>query len=366
MEFIYDPYAATGPEAERDGDRVFNTYIPPDWRKASYYEGASIPPAKLPAPIDAFLSHFTCGDYASKEFIVDFLATAFHKRNGTYLCVLSKMQGTGKGVLGDMARWLYGPSNVTKVRGDTMTGRFNVMLKGKQFVMLDEFEFKDKATLDRVKDLVNARIEIEKKGVDAYQIDNALNLYMATNRLEGLKETGRRFSIPATSDAALLDTFTPEEVDRLVHDKGMGEEFARYLWHREVTRDMQKKFESARANEVREANLAEWETLLYEEFFPFCMPGLFVPLKAMQTFLKSKAAHLKGTPGRSKFTALADKFPEFIKFQYVREGEGVRQFGYRIVKEFPYSQAGQWCETCLTIKPMCTHDKADEFRGRRK
>jgi len=358
-KFIYDPYAELGPVGENEqGFPIFNTYAPPKWRHANYFLGDLIlPEHSIPTLIDRFLTHFTAEHAESKEFLLDFLATALRKRNGSYLCILSKTQGTGKGVLGEMCRTIFGDGNMRKVRGDTLNNRFNAAFLGRQFIMFDEFDFKNKETLDRAKDLVNAELEIEKKGVDAFEISNTVNVYLATNRLEGLKEPGRRFSIPMTSDRPLKEFFSDEEIKRLQYDEKMIFKFARFLWWREVKRDMQVPFLSERANEIREANLSEWERLLCEEFFPCVPKGVFVPLESLQAFLKRKSGHGKAVPGRARMSEFAKKFPEFFVFDREANLEGIKEFGIRSIGEFTDFQPGLFCEECRTIESFCTHSK---------
>lgn len=368
LEFVYDPYALHGPYGENErGFMVFNTYQPPSWRHASYFDNEVIEPeVRIPSLIDRFLNHFTVEDAESKEFILDFLATALRGRNGSYLCILSKMQGTGKGVLGEMCRKIFGEGNMRKVRGDALNSRFNAAFSGLQFIMFDEFDFKDKGALDRAKDLVNAELEIEKKGVDTFEIANTLNVYLATNRLEGLREPGRRFSIPMTSDRPLKEFFSDDEIKALQYDEPMLEYFARFLWHRKVKRDMQLPFWSERANEIREANLSEWERLLCEDFLSCTPEGVFVPMDALQGFLKRRlGGGAKMVPGKARFSEFAKKFPEYLAFARETNDRGIKEYGVRVLRIFPDYQEGLFCVTCRTVASLCAHNKRPDF-GRKE
>lgn len=364
--FHYNPYAERGPFSKKGRLSYFNIYLPPKWRRESYFEGIPvIPESSIPPLIDKFINHFTMNSEDSKSFLLDFLANSLKERNGTYLCILSKIQGTGKGVLGEICRGVFGASNMRKVRGDALNSRFNASFAQQQFIMFDEFDFKDKTALDRAKDLVNSEIEIERKGKDTIEIENMLNVYMATNRLEGLKEAGRRFSIPLTADIPLKTVFSNEEIRALQYDEEMIGAFARYLWYRDVTRDMQLPFISERTEEVKEANLSDWERTAIEELFSACPKEAFVPLTSIQDFVKKRAPHIRSIVGRKAILELTKKYPDQLQFSRPTNEKGVREYGVKIMLEFPDFQPDQFCPTCRTVSNfgLCEHDKSLKYRG---
>jgi hypothetical protein len=351
--FVYDPYWANGPfGADSLGLPTFNIYTPPAWRKAAYFENSIVEPVSaVPPLIDKFLDHFTAQDKDSREFLLDWLSHALKSRNGTYLCILSKIQGTGKGVLGEMCRAIFGPDNAKKVRGDALNSRFNSQFANTQFIMFDEFNLKDSTALDRAKDLVNAKLEVERKGKDAIEVINQLNGLFASNHMGAIPELGRRFSIPMTSDIQLKLIFSPEEIRSLQYDDELLSQFAKYLWLRSlnITRDMWVPFVSARTNEVRDYGLKEWESLLCEEVFNRCPKGAFVRQDSLKKILAEKTK-LRSTPGRKPFGELAFKFPDLLKHHYRMDGKR-QEWGLTIVKAFPDFQPGFWCETCEGLIP---------------
>lgn len=358
-KFIYDPYQTQGPRGIKGLTPTFNTYVPPLWRHDSYFHGAPIvPERKIPPLIAKFLAHFSAGDTDSAEFMLDWLATALHRRNGTYLCILSKIQGTGKGVLGEMCRTIFGENNARKVRGDALNSRFNGQFANAQFIMFDEFDLKNAASLDRAKDLVNAKLEVEKKGKDAVEMDNQLNGMFTSNHMGAIPEIGRRFSLPMTSDVQLKLTFTTEEIRTLQYDTKMLCNFARYLWWREVKRDMWLPFLSARTVEVRDYGLKEWESLLAEEVFNRVPKGAFLRQDAMKRILKEKAPNLRHLPGRKPFGELAFKFPEHIKHHY-RMVNRRQEWGFSFLQEFPDYQVGFWCLKCEGLIPESCNCRRD-------
>lgn len=353
-KFVYDPYAISGPAGRQGLLPTFNTYVPPAWRHDNYFHGEPVPKGFLPPLIEKFFFHFAAHDEASKEFMLDWLATSLHRRNGTYLCILSKIQGTGKGVVGEMCRTIFGENNAKKVRGDALNSRFNGQFANAQFVMFDEFDLKNATSLDRAKDLVNAKLEVEKKGKDAIEMDNQLNGMFASNHMGAIPEIGRRFSLPMTADVQLKLTFSADDIRALQYDTKMISSFACYLWHRKVTRDTWMPFLSSRTTEVRDYGLKEWESLLAEEVFPRIPVNAFLRQDEMKKILKDKAPGLRNLPGRKAFGELAFKFPEHIRHHH-KLMDKRNSWGFTILQTFPDYQAGLWCGKCEGLIPeSCT------------
>lgn len=336
-KFHYDPYAVGPLTKDEEGAELFNVYQPPIWRRDNYFKGTPLPPAPpLPDLIERYLNHYTDGNAASKEYVLDWSANLLHRRNFTFKTSVGDA-GVGKGKYGDIMRLVVGPSNFVKVRDEIFRSKFNGQLKNKQLVHVDEFSIEDKESADRCKDLANSKIEIESKGVDAEEIENHASFFFSSNRMDSVKiePSDRRFSIIQLTDTSLLKHFTLEEI-RQLEDPTIIEQFALFLWYRNVDiNSMYTPFRSARFEDIREAGLNGWETYMVETLLPQYKKGARLDLPFIQNDLKANLEHLRAAPGRARLEEFTKKFPEYIAFR--RDGEtGVRYI--EIFRAFKYEK----------------------------
>jgi hypothetical protein len=330
-EFIYNPHAKQMLDYNAEGGETFNTYQPPTWKKDSYFFQQPLPeaPTSLTPIMDKYLTHLVAGDAASKEYILDWLATALRSRNFTILTAIGE-PGIGKGVLGEIMSKLVGSANFTRVRDTVFKKQFNAPLKNKQIVYVDEVSLTSNEEIDRVKDVVNARIEIEQKGLDSEEVDNHASFYLTSNRMDAIKieSSDRRFSIIQLTDERLLKVFAKSEIPLISSDKEI-EALALYLLNREIKSDMYEPFRSQRYEEVLEAGLAEWELYLAETYLPSKAVDTEVPLEELKEEISRAFEHLNRPPGRHRIEAFVRKFSTHLKIE--RAG-GVRKI--KILKKF--------------------------------
>jgi hypothetical protein len=103
-------------------------------------------------------------------------------RPGTSI-VLKGGQGTGKGMFANNFGRIIGPHFVHLTSQDQLTSKFNAMFADSLLVFADESCYPgDKAGVGRLKGLITEpQLTIEHKGVNSFQIDNHVNLIMASN-----------------------------------------------------------------------------------------------------------------------------------------------------------------------------------------
>lgn len=246
----------------------FNSYKPPSWMKSYFYTNGknTIKGRDIPEIYHNFFMHLTDKDIESYNYLVDWLANAVQDRN---YCILTTIgaQGIGKGVLGEIMRQLFGPSNFYSGTDRMLKTNFNAQMAEKKLVYIDEVTIKNKEHEDRVKGVVNDYIEIEKKGIDAREIKNYASFYISSNNLDAIRisKNDRRFSIINLTDKKLNSVLKPEEIKELVDVKNT-DKLGRFLWNYKIERDMTKVFISKRTEEVRESSLKEWEEYFIGEF----------------------------------------------------------------------------------------------------
>lgn len=260
-EFIYNPFEFN--VLYKDGILwYFNQYTPSDWLSDYFYSSgkkAIEVVETLPAIYSDFLDHLVDKDKASKNYILDWLATAVKDRNYTILTTIGQ-QGIGKGVLGEIMRKLVGESNFTLTDSKLITKDFNAQMKNKRIIYLDEIMAKSTSEINKFKSLINDTVEVEGKGVDAITTQNFSSIYTSSNDLDSinLSADDRRFSIVNLTTKKLKDHFA-YEINDLLTDENI-DLLGRYLWGREVNkRKMLDVFISSRTEEIRAATLNSWQ-----------------------------------------------------------------------------------------------------------
>lgn len=123
------------------------------------------------------------------------------QRTGIVVLVHGTTQGTGKSTLGDIVTSLVGEENSTKPANakEALTGRFNSELEGKVLFSVDELYAGENYTVSNAikSKVTEARLSIERKGIDSYAIDNYCNFYANSNHLTpvALEEGDRRWEV---------------------------------------------------------------------------------------------------------------------------------------------------------------------------
>lgn len=251
---------------DRRGYLVYNTYEPPFWKRDLFYHGKEIPQGRIPENIDKYLKHFTDGDKESYEYVLDWIATAMRSRNYTVLTAIGN-EGVGKGVLFGIMRTIFGDNNSKIVTDRVFKTNFNDQLENKHLVFIDEISLEDKTSYDKFKAIVNDEMEVEGKNRDAKTIENKASYYVASNHYTALKiDNGdRRISAIQIADRSLLEVIPADEVKNLFTEETV-KDFAYFLYHRKVTRNMMKPFRSERFNDILEANTKPWVEYLITRF----------------------------------------------------------------------------------------------------
>jgi hypothetical protein len=292
---------------------IYNCYTPPKWQEKAFYFGEKLAetPKDVPQLYTHFFKHLTNNDGPSYEYLLDWLATAMQSRNYTILCAIGD-QGVGKGILGSIMEKLVGEANFVRTRDEIFKNKFNGQLKNKVLVYIDEVKLKTIEDHNRLKDIVNDKIEVEAKGQDAKYITNHASYYLSSNQFDAVKpEAGdRRFSILELTDRKLTETPLIEQVNELTEDKNI-EQLALYLLKREVKHNMLTPFYSKRSDEVKEASLADWEAFVVFTWTQKNL-GKEINLKNLQDDV-AKEFGFKNAPGRARFEGLARKYPEYLK-----------------------------------------------------
>ena len=323
-EFVYDPFKR---ERVYEGDDLisyFNNYEPPTWMVDEYGQYKEVERVdKMPELFHRFFIHLSNGKESEYNYMVKWLANSIQDRN---FCVLTAIgaPGIGKGVLGNIMLGLVGLSNFTKTDNKLISKDFNAQIRNKRLVFCDEINIKKTNHMNKFKDLVNDKIEIEGKGKDAKLDDNYASIYVASNNLDSLyiPENDRRFSVIELTNNRLDSNFTVEEIEQLNELKNI-EELAKYLYHYEVDKDeMLKVHRSQRLEDIKLSTLTDAQDWFLEDY-AVEKKGQVIDVTIVQEAFREKEFKALS---RVELEKLSERFSKVFKVTFNRmNGKRVRR-----------------------------------------
>ena len=323
-EFVYDPFKR---ERVYEGDDLisyFNNYEPPTWMVDEYGQYKEVERVdKMPELFHRFFIHLSNGKESEYNYMVKWLANSIQDRN---FCVLTAIgaPGIGKGVLGNIMLGLVGLSNFTKTDNKLISKDFNAQIRNKRLVFCDEINIKKTNHMNKFKDLVNDKIEIEGKGKDAKLDDNHASIYIASNNLDSLyiPENDRRFSVVELTNNRLDSKFTVKEIEQLCDLKNI-EEFAKYLYHYEVDQaEMLKVHRSQRLEDIKLSTLSDAQEWFLEDY-AVEKKGQIIDLSIVQDAFREKEFKALS---RSELTRLQERFSSVFKITFPQiNGKRIRR-----------------------------------------
>tara|TARA_R110000737_G_scaffold249378_1_gene259325 strand:- start:2752 stop:5100 length:2349 start_codon:yes stop_codon:yes gene_type:complete len=158
------------------------------------------------SPNQDYISHFkeyvrrVCGkeEVKASHFLTQFIAHILHKGRPKICLVIRGKPGCGKGSFVSLIKGLIGTEYwIDDPQGKRVFSRFNAQFQNKLLVCIDEPDWA--STANQIEDFKNRITEptltIEKKGIDAYELDNWITFMMTTNNknLFKLTKDDRRF-----------------------------------------------------------------------------------------------------------------------------------------------------------------------------
>ena len=323
-EFVYDPFKRQRVYEGDDLISYFNNYEPPTWMVDEYGQYKEVERVdKMPELFHRFFIHLSNGKESEYNYMVKWLANSIQDRN---FCVLTAIgaPGIGKGVLGNIMLGLVGLSNFTKTDNKLISKDFNAQIRNKRLVFCDEINIKKTNHMNKFKDLVNDKIEIEGKGKDAKLDDNYASIYVASNNLDSLyiPENDRRFSVIELTNNRLDSNFTVEEIEQLNELKNI-EELAKYLYHYEVDKDeMLKVHRSQRLEDIKLSTLTDAQDWFLEDY-AVEKKGQVIDVTIVQEAFREKEFKALS---RVELEKLSERFSKVFKVTFNRmNGKRVRR-----------------------------------------
>jgi hypothetical protein len=205
----FDPYDFTREKKEIDekgevalvGEEytLFNLYNPPEWvkyDKAPKYHGFIKELFEYVFPVEE-----------SRELVLDWFHYCVFNRNETVL-VLVGARGIGKTTIIDgIATGLIGEEYSELANQGIFDDKFNGAFLNKRLVVFDETPMITKEDVNKIKQWINSRIPVEKKGVDTFTTKNFSSIAMLSNNLDQMryKDQDRRFSVPDITNKPMVE-----------------------------------------------------------------------------------------------------------------------------------------------------------------
>jgi Domain of unknown function (DUF3854)/Family of unknown function (DUF5906) len=151
----------------------------------------------------------------------------------TALLIWGQQTGTGKTLLGDTMRYIYG-RNYGTVNNTQLASQFNEWLENKQFIVGDEIALGDKRHLgDWLKDIITGNIiRLNSKNRKTYAVRNCVNFYFTSNHDDAMyiEAADRRIFVNEVTGPPLLRT-EYERYLRWLQQEGGAERLFHYLLH---------------------------------------------------------------------------------------------------------------------------------------
>ena len=323
-KFIYDPFRKHRIYEGDDLISYFNTYEPPSWMVDEFGQYKEVEKLdEIPELFHRFFIHLSDGKKSEYNYMIKWVSNAIQNRN---FCVLAAIgaPGIGKGVLGNIMLGLVGLSNFTKTDNKLISKDFNAQIRNKRLVFCDEINIKKTNHMNKFKDLVNDKIEIEGKGKDAKLDDNHASIYIASNNLDSLyiPENDRRFSVVELTNNRLDSKFNVKEIEQLCDIKNI-EEFAKYLYHYEVDQaEMLKVHRSQRLEDIKLSTLSDAQEWFLEDY-AVEKKGQVIDLSIVQDAFREKEFKALS---RSELTRLQERFSSIFKITFPQiNGKRIRR-----------------------------------------
>lgn len=170
--------------------------------KLNLWQGFSVEPKK--GPIKGFRDHvmgLVDGDREQADYVMKWIAWGFqnpHLPIGTVIVWIGE-QGTGKGMLGNTIRSLWGGHGIRIGNQNDLVGKHNAHLLSACYAFVDEALFAgNKQVADVLKGLVTEpTLRVEPKFQDSYEVDNMLKMMCASNHNHAMQVefSDRRYAI---------------------------------------------------------------------------------------------------------------------------------------------------------------------------
>lgn len=254
------------PNTKRCPDNMLNLFLGWDVVPARGVSDADI------APFLNLARDVICaGNAEHYTVLMDFFAHALQKPDEKpgYAVVLVGDKGVGKGQFMRPLEYIFGAYFLETQGVEPLIGKFNADIERKLLCFADETRITTRAQEDGCKKFITSgRMRLERKGVDAIEINNFARLVAASNRRDAVRvtESERRWFMLMVSDIVKQNTAYFAKYDAWLMTPGNIEKIAGWLLERDISAF--NPFEAPHTDALKDAMLSslnEVNTFMLEE-----------------------------------------------------------------------------------------------------
>lgn len=202
------------------------------------------------------------------EYVMNWIAHIIQYKSliGQAVILHSKKHGVGKSTIPLIIRALLGDKYCTSIKKiEEIDKDFNSKFENKFFCHGDEINAKKKDIYDLVKDAITkTKIDINKKGIAEYEVNNKMNFMWTTNSYNPIKiEDGdRRITfIDCVEESMSKDEFT--KLYEYIADSNMMATLFNYLKNRKISKNL-KLYESVHKKDLQNVYINSPAKYLYK------------------------------------------------------------------------------------------------------
>lgn len=320
-----------------------NLYRPADWQLSYFFKGHPVPATPMPKVYIDFFRHIAANDISYDYLLAFTAATVQHGFKPQNYCVLTGIQGLGKGVYFQIMQELLGFENTGYTEANKIIdSKFNAFARNKKLIFIDELKIKNAGEEDILKPFVNDTIAIEAKGVDSLSVKNYASLLLASNNIGNMKisREDRRFCFVDTGEKTLL-TYVDglkcghdieSYVKNILLDKTNIAEFGRFLLNFKYDRKlMTSMLESETRKSLQEETASDWVHAVMANLCPK-HKGKRLLLSEAQEKLKEITNNTK-VPGRRQWMQLSKDIPGYFNVRVIKETNGEQNYYIEFASE---------------------------------
>ena len=285
----------------------FNSYFPPKWK--SYKEETDAPLFFIK------LMEHLIPDKGARNYTYQWLKQTLIGRNETVLTLIGN-NGIGKNILASkILTALLGKRNSMFFGEAFFTSRFNGELENKSLIVFDEVVINNYAPnrkKDRIKELCNDYITVEKKGKEPRSVKNNANFVLINNYEDEneLTPSDRRFSVIELTKVPLLDKIKQSDVSDFIelidNDEETVASIANYLM-KSISMEgfiNHIPWKAKRFREVMMLSYSEWKRAIVDAIYSerakeYDLADIRDEVKENHSFARF--------PGESKITSFLEK-----------------------------------------------------------
>jgi Family of unknown function (DUF5906) len=324
-----------------------NLYRPADWQLPYFFKNQPVPATIMPKVYVDFFNHLV-RNKESFDYLLSFTAatvqSGFRPQN---YCVLTGVQGLGKGVYYQIMQELLGFDNAGYTpAASIIDSKFNAFAENKKLLFIDELEIKKPGDENILKPFVNDTIAIEAKGVDLIAVKNYASILLASNDIGKMKisREDRRFCFLDTGEKTLL-TYVEElncghdiesYVKNILLDPVNISEFGKFLLNFKFDRKLlTSMLKSETRRTLQEETASDWVHAVMANLCPK-HKGKKLILSEAQEKLK-EITNSSIAPGRRQWVQLSKDIPGYFTVRVLKETNGEQNYyiDFSSEKEMP-------------------------------